>query len=94
MGEKFVVVRLGSHGFAFWPGLQSQTTLASALAGSRTKAIRARVTAASGLRESSGGSYATEVSAPAGAGSRRTSGTARSAATAATERPEASQSAV
>ena len=37
-GEKSVVVRLGSHGSAFFPGLQSQTTFASAPAGANQSA--------------------------------------------------------
>ena len=51
-GEKTVVVRLGSHGFAFMPGLQSQSTLALAPEGT-TRAIATTATAARSILRAS-----------------------------------------
>jgi hypothetical protein len=55
-GEKSVDFRLGSHGFALCPGLHSQTTFASALAGTSQSAANASSAATSGLRVSMRGS--------------------------------------
>ncbi len=53
-GEKSVVVRLGSHGSAFLPGLQSQTTFASAPAGATQSTASASSAATSGNRSLTG----------------------------------------